>query len=206
MRFYEIAIDGGKTYTARNNPYALNVEMDLQTYDYDRPSGQRSADRPRPACPRSRVAWQGRRAHRHAPRPLGAPDARPLEHAGEGHRQGRGLSFDAWADTTTAYGRLMLRRACRVRERIDPRPHGRRQGARQGAGREDGAQAEAHRSPEARSDLAPRSWRGDACGDWPQLQCERLDDFEVGHESISRELYSPVSRREVSSRQKRRGD
>src|ERR1700716_1081253 len=27
--------------------------------------------------------------------------------------------------------------------------------------------------------MAPRSWRGDACGDWPQLQCEWLDDFEA---------------------------
>jgi hypothetical protein len=25
-----------------------------------------------------------------------------------------------------------------------------------------------------RSDQAPRSRRGDACGDWPQLQCERF--------------------------------
>jgi len=25
----------------------------------------------------------------------------------------------------------------------------------------------------------PRLWRGDACGDWPQLQCIRADDFEV---------------------------
>ncbi|MDQ6703889.1 MAG: hypothetical protein M3Z96_12790 [Pseudomonadota bacterium] len=39
---------------------------------------------------------------------------------------------------------------------------------------------EAHRSPEARSDPAAQSWRRDACGDWPQLQCEWLDDFEVG--------------------------
>ena len=34
---------------------------------------------------------------------------------------------DAWADTTTPHGRLMLTvlgRACRVRARIDPRPHG----------------------------------------------------------------------------------
>jgi FRG domain len=30
-----------------------------------------------------------------------------------------------------------------------------------------------------RSDQAPRSWRGDACGDWAILQCVRLDDFEA---------------------------
>jgi hypothetical protein len=33
LRFYEIAIDGGKTYSARGNPNALLVELDLQTAD-----------------------------------------------------------------------------------------------------------------------------------------------------------------------------
>ena len=53
---------------------------------------------------------------------------------------GKGAGFrslgDTWADTTTAHGRLMLtvlRRACRVRARIDPRPHRRRPRTRQGA-------------------------------------------------------------------------
>jgi hypothetical protein len=34
-------------------------------------------------------------------------------------------------------------------------------------------------SPVARGDQAPRSWRGNACRDWPQLQLERVDDFKV---------------------------
>jgi Resolvase, N terminal domain len=33
--------------------------------------------------------------------------------------------------------------------------------------------------PDARGDQAPRSWRGDAGRDWPQLQCVRLDDCEA---------------------------
>jgi hypothetical protein len=31
----------------------------------------------------------------------------------------------------------------------------------------------------ARGAPAAQLWRGDACGDWPQLQCERLDDCEA---------------------------
>jgi Resolvase, N terminal domain len=69
--------------------------------------------------------------------------------------------------------------ACRVRAGIDPRPHGRRPRTRQGKGREDEPTPEAHRPPEARGDQAPRSWRGDACGDRTQLQRVRLDDFEA---------------------------
>ena len=41
---------------------------------------------------------------------------------------------DAWADTTTAHGRLMLT-VCRIRTRPHPRPHERRTGARHGAWR-----------------------------------------------------------------------
>jgi hypothetical protein len=37
----------------------------------------------------------------------------------------------------------------------------------------------AYGSPEARGDPAVRSWRGDACGVWPQLQRERVDDFKA---------------------------
>ena len=35
MRFYDIQIGGGKSYSDRNNPYALNVEMDLTVVDSD---------------------------------------------------------------------------------------------------------------------------------------------------------------------------
>jgi copper/silver efflux system protein len=46
-------------------------------------------------------------------------------------------------------------------------------------GVEDGATPEAHRSSEVRGDQSPRSWRGNACRDWPLLQRVRLDDFET---------------------------
>lgn len=51
---------------------------------------------------------------------------------------------------------------------------------RQGKGREDGATPEAHRSPEARGDQAPRPRRRNAGRDWPQLQRVGLDNFEAG--------------------------
>jgi Resolvase, N terminal domain len=103
---------------------------------------------------------------------------------------GQGAGFrslnDTWADTTTPHGRLMLTVLGGLAEfERELRPHGRRPRARQGKRREDGPQAETHGSPEARSDQAARSWRGDACGDWPVLQCERLDDFEAQSEKPS---------------------
>jgi DNA invertase Pin-like site-specific DNA recombinase len=61
------------------------------------------------ARPGARAARQGRRAHRHAPRPLGAlhPFLNTLAAV-----TGKGAGFrslhDTWADTTTAHGRLML--------------------------------------------------------------------------------------------------
>jgi DNA invertase Pin-like site-specific DNA recombinase len=76
---------------------------------------------------------------------------------------------DTWADTTTPDGRLKLTVLGGLAERELIRTHGRRSHARQDARREDGASPEAHRAPEARSDPAARSWREDACGDWPQL-------------------------------------
>ena len=87
---------------------------------------------------------------------------------------------DTWADTTTSHGRLMLTvlsRSRRVRARFDPRAHRRRPGAGRGAGRQNGASAEAHAAPAARSDQAPRSGRGNACRHRPQLQRQRGDDF-----------------------------
>ena len=51
---------------------------------------------------------------------------------------------DTWADTTTAHGRLMLAVLGGLAEferDIDPRPHRRRPGTRQGAGREDGTRS-----------------------------------------------------------------
>ena len=90
---------------------------------------------------------------------------------------------DTWADTTTAHGRLMLTvlggLAEFERELIRARTGEGRERAK-AQGRENGAQAETHRPPEARGDQAPRSRRGNACRDWPQLQRFRLDDFEIG--------------------------
>ena len=64
---------------------------------------------------------------------------------------------DTWADTTTPHGRLDAHRAwraCRVRARVDPRPHRRRPRARQGARRSHGATPCPH-APPARG--SPRS-------------------------------------------------
>ena len=102
---------------------------------------------------------------------------------------------DAWADTTTSHGRLMLtvlgglaefeRDLIRARTR-------RRSGAGQGARRENGPQAEAHPAPAARGNEAARQWRAGA-GDRPQLQCPSRDDFAA---SISGDSVRPC--RQVS--------
>jgi Resolvase, N terminal domain len=48
---------------------------------------------------------KGRRADCDAPRPAGAVNERPSQHAGGDHRQWRGLSLNnTWADMTTAHG------------------------------------------------------------------------------------------------------
>ena len=80
---------------------------------------------------------------------------------------------DAWADTTTAHGRLDVdgsRRAGRVRARPHPQPNNRRPRPRQGERRENGKAAETHGAPKEGGDQTPRPRRGNACGDWPQLQ------------------------------------
>ena len=103
---------------------------------------------------------------------------------------------DAWADTTTPHGRLMLTvlgRACRVRARVDPRPHGRRPRARQGARRSHGATAEAHPAPEERGDQAPRRGRADA-RDCAHVQCLAQHDFETSRPGISTPLARRVER------------
>ena len=71
---------------------------------------------------------------------------------------------DAWADTTTAHGRLMLTVLGGLAR------------ARQGKRCEDGAQTEAYRAPEARGDQAARQGRADA-GDCPDLQRLAQHDF-----------------------------
>ncbi len=73
-------------------------------------NGERRADRPPPIAPRPQPAYRRRRSERDAPRPTGALDQRPLEHASDDRRQGRRLCSvnDTWADTTTPHGRLML--------------------------------------------------------------------------------------------------
>ena len=69
-------------------------------------------------------------------------------------------------------------RACRVRARINPRPHRRGTRTRQGAGAEFRATVQAHPAPAARGLQAARQGRGNPCGDRPQLQGQRRDDFE----------------------------
>jgi DNA invertase Pin-like site-specific DNA recombinase len=98
----------------------------------------------------------------------------------------RGACFrslgDAWADTTTAHGRLILTvlggLAEFERELIRART-GESRARAMANGVEDGAQAEAHLPPEARGDPPPRQGRGVACRDWPQLQRLGMDDFKV---------------------------
>jgi len=85
---------------------------------------------------------------------------------------GKGAGFrslhDTWADTTTAHGRLMLTvlggLAEFERELIRARTGEGRERAK--ARRPAWPQAEVHPSSAVRGDQAPRSWRGDACGDW----------------------------------------
>jgi hypothetical protein len=72
---------------------------------------------------------------------------------------------DAWADTTTPHGRLMLTVLGwlgGVRERIDPGPHQRGPGTRQAVRRQARAQTEADPGVAARSDQEARRGRGNA--------------------------------------------
>jgi DNA invertase Pin-like site-specific DNA recombinase len=66
---------------------------------------------------------------------------------------------DAWADTTTSHGRLMLTVLGGLAEfeRDLIRAHQRRPGTGEDARCEDGATAEAHPAPERRSDQAARA-------------------------------------------------
>jgi len=43
-----------------------------------------------------------------------------------------------------------------------------------------------------------RSWGGDACGDWPQLQCYWLDDFEAGHVKVAMFISGVINNRAMS--------
>jgi DNA invertase Pin-like site-specific DNA recombinase len=105
-----------------------------------------------------------------------------LAQVGERGARFRSLG-DAWADTTTAHGRLILTvfggLAEFERELIR---------ARTGEGR---ARTVANlvkmgrkpkltaRPPESRGDPPPRQGRGNPCRDWPQLQRVGMDDFKV---------------------------
>jgi Resolvase, N terminal domain len=87
---------------------------------------------------------------------------------------------DAWANTTTPRGRLMLTVLGgfgRLRERVDPRLHRRGTRAGQSAWRQDGPQAETDRSPEAeairRQDIDGETVRDIA----RRLQCQPQHDF-----------------------------
>ena len=68
---------------------------------------------------------------------------------------------DAWADTTTPHGRLMLTVLGGLAEfeREHPRPHQRRPQARQGGGCPHGKAAQALAPPATRGDRATRCWR-----------------------------------------------
>jgi hypothetical protein len=95
---------------------------------------------------------------------------------------------DAWADTTTSHGRLMLtvpRRAGGVRARFDPCAHRRRPGAGRGARAADGTTAEAHPASAERGDQAPRPRRRNPCRHRPQLQRQPGDDFTVDGRAAS---------------------
>lgn len=92
---------------------------------------------------------------------------------------------DAWADTTTPHGRLMLTvlggladDAKSVRARVDPRPHRRGSRPRRGAWREAGTQAEAHAAPSQR-DSPPKGERRGRAGNCPLLQRPQQHDFEA---------------------------
>jgi DNA invertase Pin-like site-specific DNA recombinase len=91
---------------------------------------------------------------------------------------------DAWADTTTAHGRLMLTvlggLAEFERELIRARTsEGRARAKARGQSLGRRATVQAHPAPEARGRQAARQGRGNACGDRAQLQCQRGDDFEA---------------------------
>ena len=89
---------------------------------------------------------------------------------------------DTWADTTTAHGRLMLtvlgglaefeRDLIRARTG-EGRARAKDKGVRMGR------KPKLTRSPEAGGATPPRPWRGVACRDRAQLQCQRLDDSEA---------------------------
>ena len=67
----------------------------------------------------------------------------------------------------------------RIRARTYPRPHWRRPRTGEGERREDGAEAEAYRSPEARGDPAARIMATRRLPRLAELQRVRLDDFEA---------------------------
>jgi hypothetical protein len=88
--------------------------------------GKRHEDRSRPAPPRARPVRRRRRAHGHAPRSLGAIDARPLEHP-RGDRRPGGRIPIAWRrvgrhhHSARPLDAHRARGAGRVRARVDPR-------------------------------------------------------------------------------------
>ena len=87
---------------------------------------------------------------------------------------------DAWADTTTPHGRLMLTvlggLAEFERDLIRARTgEGRARAVARGV--RDGPQPKLTAAPEARGDQAPRHGRRNACRHRPQLQRQRGDDF-----------------------------
>ena len=85
---------------------------------------------------------------------------------------------DAWADTTTAHGRLILivRGASPSSSASSFARAPARGGLRPWPGAKDGPAIEAHLAPASRGDQATREGR-DAGRDWSQLQRQRGDDI-----------------------------
>ena len=75
---------------------------------------------------------------------------------------------------------MRARRTCRVRARIDSRPHRRGPQARERARRPHGATAEAHHAPEARCVEGSCRRHGVASRSCPPVQRQSGDDFEAG--------------------------
>jgi DNA invertase Pin-like site-specific DNA recombinase len=97
---------------------------------------------------------------------------------------------DAWADTTTAHGRLMLTVLGGLvefeKELFRTRTSEGRERARVKLGR-----TEADRMPKARGDSPPRPERRDTPRDRPQLQCQPQHDFET--DGLDIVLVTPAS-------------
>ena len=144
---------------------------------------ERREDRPprvgaRPQIPRRRRHLLGDAIDR-----LARLDARPVEYArrcGEGRSRFRSL-HDAWADTTTPHGRLMLTVLGGLSElaRLDTRPDGRRPRPRQARGVHMGRPPKLTRHQRRRSARALAEGTVHAGRSCAPLQRQPQHDFEA---------------------------